>query len=331
MNFGFDGGAEFQQMSTRSEARRLNWSDISEFVRAQILVLGIGVIGGGLLGLWYTMVATPRYMATAEILINPRPIAPMRAPLVDSILSLDVPYIDTQIAVMRSGNLTNKILTDLALWSDPEFADPKLLTAKLNKKQMATIRARIAENFQKRLVVRRKGQSYVIEVSFSSSSPEKAAKITNAVTRGYMSDQIESRTRSLGRGNEWYDHRIERIRLKMNEATFALRRFKARADYRITNAAPVAGGEAPPTLDELEAMAKTYRNLYENYLRAQTDLMQQQSFPIANARIISPALVPMDSSLRTRWVILLAAIAGGMLGLGIALLRHRPSSAPGLG
>ena len=49
--------------------------------------------------------------------------------------------------------------------------------------------------------------------------------------------------------------------------------------------------QAQVTLFSLEAGAKSYRKLYDSFLQQYTETVQQQSYPISDARTLSPASV----------------------------------------
>ena len=85
---------------------------------------------------------------------------------------------------------------------------------------------------------------------------------------------------------------------------------------RTTNVA-----EAP--LRELETKAKGYRSLYENLLQRYVGAVQQESFPLAEARVISPASPPQSKSKPKGMLILALGVAGGLaFGAGIGFLRE---------
>jgi polysaccharide biosynthesis transport protein len=80
--------------------------------------------------------------------------------------------------------------------------------------------------------------------------------------------------------------------------------------------------EAQVTLHNLESSAQTYRALYDNFLQRYMESVQQQSFPISDARVITQATRPMSkSSPRTFFVTALAALGGLLFGVGVGLLR----------
>lgn len=81
--------------------------------------------------------------------------------------------------------------------------------------------------------------------------------------------------------------------------------------------------ETAVALRELEREAETYRTLYQSFLQRYQEAVQQQSFPITEARVITPALVPGGPSHPKNSVILaLSLLAGGALGIAFGALRE---------
>jgi succinoglycan biosynthesis transport protein ExoP len=79
--------------------------------------------------------------------------------------------------------------------------------------------------------------------------------------------------------------------------------------------------QAQVTLFSLDAAAKSYRRLYDTFLKQHTETVQQQSYPITDARQISPAYISTTSPNWFRvWMVTI--FAGGMLGVGIGALRE---------
>ncbi len=75
-------------------------------------------------------------------------------------------------------------------------------------------------------------------------------------------------------------------------------------------------------LEALEKEAETYANLHEEYLEKYEVIQQQQSFPVAESRIITQATPPMDKSHpKSMLIIGLALIIGAGIGVLVALLK----------
>lgn len=76
------------------------------------------------------------------------------------------------------------------------------------------------------------------------------------------------------------------------------------------------------TMRELETSAKGYRSLYESFLQRYMGSVQQESFPISEARVISPASPPQSKSKPKTGMILALGILGGIaLGTALGFLR----------
>lgn len=76
-------------------------------------------------------------------------------------------------------------------------------------------------------------------------------------------------------------------------------------------------------LRELEREAETYKNLYQTFLQRYQEAIQQQSFPVTEARIISnPSIPESPSAPKKPLVLVLSALLGLMAGAGIGAFRE---------
>ncbi len=79
--------------------------------------------------------------------------------------------------------------------------------------------------------------------------------------------------------------------------------------------------QAQIALFSLEAAAQSYRKIYDSFLQRHTESVQQQSFPISDARPITPAsLTKSGPQIYKIWMTTI--LAGGLLGFGIGGLRE---------
>src|SRR5437899_9188192 len=79
--------------------------------------------------------------------------------------------------------------------------------------------------------------------------------------------------------------------------------------------------QAQVTLFSLEAAAKSYRSLYDNFLQQHTEAVQRQTYPISDARLISSASLTQTGPQKMK-IWLATIFAGGMLGVGFGALRE---------
>jgi succinoglycan biosynthesis transport protein ExoP len=76
-------------------------------------------------------------------------------------------------------------------------------------------------------------------------------------------------------------------------------------------------------LRELEREAETYRALYQTFMQRYQEAIQQQSFPVSEARVITVATPPQYPSYPKRGLILaLSLVFGAMVGSGLGALRE---------
>lgn len=76
--------------------------------------------------------------------------------------------------------------------------------------------------------------------------------------------------------------------------------------------------QAQIKLRDLESKAQSLRNLYDNFLQRFMEATQQQTFPITEARIITPASEPLRKSAPKSLLILAASLLGGLMIGGVA-------------
>jgi succinoglycan biosynthesis transport protein ExoP len=76
-------------------------------------------------------------------------------------------------------------------------------------------------------------------------------------------------------------------------------------------------------LRSLQSSADAYRGIYENFLRRFTQAMQDESYPISDARVAAVALAPMDRSYPRASISLAIALTLGLaLGVMVAVVRE---------
>jgi succinoglycan biosynthesis transport protein ExoP len=80
--------------------------------------------------------------------------------------------------------------------------------------------------------------------------------------------------------------------------------------------------EAQVALHSLDSSAQTYKSLYDTFLQRYMESVQQQSFPVSEARVITKAARGNRSAPNTMQVVLITAMAGLLLGVGTGLLRE---------
>jgi succinoglycan biosynthesis transport protein ExoP len=89
----------------------------------------------------------------------------------------------------------------------------------------------------------------------------------------------------------------------------------------VSRSQPINQAQVP--LRELESSAQNYRTTYDNFRQRYTESLQQQSFPISDARILTSASPPSSKSSPKSALVLVLGVAGGLaFGVAVGVFRE---------
>jgi succinoglycan biosynthesis transport protein ExoP len=176
---------------------------------------------------------TPRYTGTAQVLLDPDKDNALGANGLISELTLDSASVDSQVALIQSRSLLQRVVTKENLVEDPEFGTaPSGLSGWLfgwwrnsDEKPPADGASpaviKTVQNLSDSLEVSRDGRTYVLNISVTSKNAEKAARLANAAADAYIVDQLEARYDAAKRASIWLSDRLQTLRgeLKKSEET----------------------------------------------------------------------------------------------------------------
>lgn len=203
-----------------------------------------------LAAIFVTFTATPMYTATANVMLDTRQEQVVNVEAVLSGLPADSSVVDTEVEILKSRRLAERVVNALQLSQDPEFnselAPPSVLS-NIKDSVLGVISSakprdipddpvaqqkaqeRIVDAVLGRLSVRRAGLTYVINVSFESESPTKAATIANKFAELYLLEQLEAKFDATQQANSWLNSRLEGLRQQVLSDEAAVQ------NYRIAN------------------------------------------------------------------------------------------------
>ncbi|WP_348631321.1 Wzz/FepE/Etk N-terminal domain-containing protein [Neorhizobium sp. S3-V5DH] len=239
--------------------------------------LSIGLLIAG----FYAHSLPPIYKATTTLLLEPRRSA-ASAGEYGAQQSLDLNRADSELQTIRSERLLSAVFDSLDLQTSPELGpqEPGLLqsltqnitswlktagTADIEKgsRQVGdppgprTVPVNDGEmaaylNFTNRITARRVGQSFVIEIEYSSSDPALPARVANAAASGYIFQVIAFKEQIARAGTEALQGRLDSLARQVDAAREAMQSGSLPAiptpdaDARIIGAAlPPLGPSAP--------------------------------------------------------------------------------------
>jgi capsular exopolysaccharide synthesis family protein len=235
-----------------------------------ILILTMAAAMGATL--YWTLNAVPLYSAEVLIVIEARPSSIVRVEEAVQDVSTDMAKVDTEVAVLASRGLAVRVIRELGLDKDPEFAPvpsdgvdemiaatgaaasaadlpattypgslmsviagavegarsflasvwpgdagaeeqsaEEVSGADLLGTADAREAAALLNRFLSRLSVEPEGQSRLIRVGFTSTSPAKAALIANKVVDEYIKSQLETKSEGARHAAEWLEMRLAEL------------------------------------------------------------------------------------------------------------------------
>ena len=167
------------------EVWRLAW-------RRKGLILALAMLGA-LAGFVITKALTPRYVATAQIHLDPHGLPGLDKE--DSASHEDstgfINFVETQAKILTSQVVLERVVTKERLANDPEFGGggAGLLSSLFGRAAPTTSDSERSIDAERmlgqRIIIRRPERTFIIEISATSSSPEKAARIANSVAQAY--------------------------------------------------------------------------------------------------------------------------------------------------
>ncbi len=202
-----------------------------------IVVFACCLVLGGL----YYFTTKPSYTATGTMLLDTRKVQLLEKESVLGDIQLDAATVQTQVEVFKSENISLAVIRKLRLTEDPEFIgeDAGLLSSIIDfVKSFVGMGAPetplpesdrekiVLDAFDARRAVLRLGLTYVMEVSFTSHDPEKAARIVNALVEAYLADQLDAKYQAARRAGAWLLDRIKDLRAQSTAANRAVAEFK---------------------------------------------------------------------------------------------------------
>jgi succinoglycan biosynthesis transport protein ExoP len=183
------------------------------------------------------IVIAPKYQATAVVMVDPRQLHVTDTPTVLTGIGADAAAVESQVEIITSTALARKVITAMKLEDDPEFARPSWsdeISSALHTllggdggALQRTKEQRLISNLQKNLTVRRRGQTYVLEINFYAKEAAKAARIANAVAQAYLADQREVNSSTTATASEWLDARMEGMRERLRRSDEAVENYRS--------------------------------------------------------------------------------------------------------
>ena len=218
---------------------------------------------------------------------------------------------------------TKKYLLDAAEFSKNEFlkgiarqASVLFYSTPTKESSVEATVVRLARNLKVRHVG---NQTRVLQVSYRSTDPFRAAKVANAFVEAYKDDAQHLFEKARQDNESVMEQRILAVRRQVEEAELALDEFKS------NNVGSISRYRSK--LRELETNATTVREMYDVLKQRSIDLTYKPGRKAVSSRLLSRANVPKSRDQPRTTLVLGSSILFGLtMGIGILIFRDFFSS-----
>lgn len=202
-----------------------------------------------LLGGYYAFfAATPLYTANSVVMFDSREEQVVDLESVMSGLSGDAVSVNTEVEVIRSRGLIEKLVLKLDLVNDPEFnqlLQPESIYSPIAvlkyvagffveiKERELSERAILDEtmdNLLEQIGVSNIRKSYVFNIIVTSEAPQKSALIANTMAELYILEQLEIKHEATETAINWLTERVAQLQIELETAVVALNDFISSTD-----------------------------------------------------------------------------------------------------
>lgn len=204
--------------------------------RRKWLILLIALAGAAA-GLLFAKAFTPRYIATAQIYLDPRGLPGFEkediATRQDSTGFIN--FVETQARILTSQVVLDRVVAAEMLATDPEFVGGAFLARFLGRTSSSENeierRANALRKLGERIVIRRPERTFIIEISATSNEPRKSARIANAVARAYIDVRSAMQSESARQATSVFTARLEALRERLIAAERQTEDYKAKNGF----------------------------------------------------------------------------------------------------
>jgi succinoglycan biosynthesis transport protein ExoP len=236
----------------------MSFRDVWSFITRHILMLIFCMVLGLAAGLFYTTTTQPTYTATTTLVMDPEQGRISQQDVATGAIIIETAEIASQVEIVKSEAVAMAVIRKLGLNEDPEITKSRSWQSKIRglfgsavgfvkgepvrdesdpaeQLSEAEIMRRTMASFLGRVSVRRVGQSYVLEIAYTSTDPKKAAAVANALAQAYIRAGMNDRSDMARSGAKWLETRLVEVGAQAREAAMAAEEYRAKHGITVVN------------------------------------------------------------------------------------------------
>lgn len=193
--------------------------------------IAVLAVAGIVLGLGYAQIATPKFTATADLVVDPGNLQVVNNDLYPSTLDQNAQLLDVEskLRVLTSGNVLRRVVDQLQLQNDPEFAGGKGLELPFigggapadGDPAVTAVNA-----LEKKVSAWREERSFVVTLSVSTEDADKSVRIANAIVDAFGTELAQADADGAARAASSLMDRLSGLKDEVTAAEVAVETFK---------------------------------------------------------------------------------------------------------
>lgn len=250
------------------------WAFLKRHAAHLAICTALGVSVGGL----YIFSTEPIFSATTRLVMDPEQGRIASQDAFTGTIIIEAAEIASQVEIVKSESIARDVIAKLKLDHDPEIIGGeswrgmitgaiKSIIPGMHKPETApqsptetaeeALMRRTMASFLSRVTVTRVGQSYILEIGYSSTDPEKAARVANAIADAYIRSGLAERAAAAQSGAKWLESRLIEVGRKARETAMQAEEFRAKNGIMEINATSSLDQQQLSEISTQELSART--------------------------------------------------------------------------
>ena len=194
----------------REQGPMLDLPTLLRIIREWRWLIGGCVAAGIALAIAYALLTTPMYRSWVMLQVNPPTVEILDESSAGAEPETPWDYVATQVGLLSSRTLAERVAQDLNLVNNADFVDQSLDPAR--RLQAAT--TKITQG----LAVVPPAEGQLIQFSFSSDSPRLSAQIGNGIAEAFINSNLQRRYESSAYARNFLERQIAKTRTDLEKS-----------------------------------------------------------------------------------------------------------------
>lgn len=242
---------------------------------------------------WYIYSKNSVYQATATLLIQEEQKSALSIEEVYGVDTTKKEYFQTQIAILKSNHIADKVITQLNLTKHPEFTSASGIKQKIDEikaipfvqdllhvapnpketSQHSKPYYQALQTFKRKLEIEPVRNTQLVKIRFRSTDPQLATTVANAVGQAYIDANFEAKLVVTQNAATWLTNNSQKLEERLRTSEQALQEFLMQEGLIDIN------GIDDIYANELEELNRKLNTAVNNRIEAQTliELLKRKS------------------------------------------------------